>query len=90
MKFNGVELKVEESNRKKDDFNDPLRVNDGRSEVSASDIKHEDISSDATVPQGISAQLRARKEWVPFKRILMQRFPVSKTSPLSLVGVLVD
>ncbi|KAH6822817.1 hypothetical protein C2S53_017113 [Perilla frutescens var. hirtella] len=83
-------LQVEESECGKDDFCDPLRANDGSMEVSASDLHREDISSEATAPTDLNSQLRVRKEWISFKRMLMQRFPVSKTSPISVAsGVLV-
>lgn len=81
-------LQVEECG--KDDFCDPLRANDGSMEVSASDVHREDISSDAMAPPDPNSHLRVRKEWISFKRMLMQRFPVSKTSPISVAsGVLV-
>ncbi|KAI3456903.1 hypothetical protein Pfo_013566 [Paulownia fortunei] len=83
-------LQVEDSGCGKDDFFDPLRATDGTMEVVANDMQHEDINSEPTVPGDISAQLRSRKEWNSFKKILMQRFPVSKTTPISMVsGVLV-
>ncbi|KAL7130929.1 hypothetical protein ABFS83_13G165300 [Erythranthe nasuta] len=77
-------LQVEESNCRKDDFSDPLRATDGTTEISADDIQNEHINSEPTVPRDSSAQLRARKEWTPFKKILMQRFPVSKSSSVSM------
>ncbi|KAK4439774.1 VPS35 endosomal protein sorting factor-like [Sesamum alatum] len=83
-------LKVKESDCRKDDFVDPLRATDGIMEEAADNMLHEDIDSEATTPSDISAQLRIRKEWSSFKKILMQRFPVSKTTPVSVVsGVLV-
>ncbi|KAL0399202.1 UNVERIFIED_CONTAM: VPS35 endosomal protein sorting factor-like [Sesamum radiatum] len=82
-------LQVKESGCRKDDFVDPLRATDGIMEESSSNILHEDIASEATAPSDISAQLRVRKEWSSFKKILMQRFPVSKITPVSVVsGVL--
>lgn len=88
MEFNEIELKVEDKSKcGKDDFFDPLGATDRTMEVSANDIHHEDISSEATEPGDISSQLRARKEWISFKKLLMQRFPVSKTTPISMVGV---
>ncbi|KAL0443353.1 UNVERIFIED_CONTAM: VPS35 endosomal protein sorting factor-like [Sesamum latifolium] len=85
-------LQVKESGCRKDDFVDPLRATDGIIEESSNNILHEDIASEATAPSDIShitAQLRVRKEWSSFKKILMQRFPVSKTTPVSVVsGVL--
>lgn len=79
-------LQVEESECGKDDFCDPLRANDGSMEASASDVHREDISS-----EDLNSQLRVRKEWISFKKMLMHRFPVSKTSPISMQasGVLV-
>ncbi|XP_011095424.1 UPF0505 protein isoform X2 [Sesamum indicum] len=79
-------LRVKESGCRNDDFVDPLRATDGIMEESSNNILHEDISSEATAPSDISAQLRVRKDWSSFKRILMQRFPVSKTTPVSLVS----
>lgn len=84
-------LQVEESECGKDDFCDPLRANDGSMEASASDVHREDVSSEATVPADLNSQLRVRKEWISFKKMLMHRFLVSKTSPISMQasGVLV-
>lgn len=79
-------LQVEESECGKDDFCDPLRANDGSMEASASDVHREDVSSEATVPADLNSQLRVRKEWISFKKMLMHRFPVSKTSPISLAS----
>ncbi|KAL8469939.1 hypothetical protein ACS0TY_032706 [Phlomoides rotata] len=81
---------VEESEGGKYDFFDPLRATDGTAEVSVNAIHLEDISSKVTVAGDISSQTRVRKEWISFKKMLMQRFPASKTSPISMVsGVLV-
>lgn len=82
-----IKSKVEESECKKDDFCDPLRASDGPMEASASDVHCEDFGSQATVPADLNLQLRARKEWISYKKMLMNRFPVSKTSPISLVGI---
>ncbi|XP_057787699.1 uncharacterized protein LOC131004943 isoform X3 [Salvia miltiorrhiza] len=79
-------LQVEESRSGKDDFCDPLRASDWSMAMSSSDVHREDVSTEATAP----SQLRTRKEWISFKKMLMQRFPVSKTSPISVAsGVLV-
>lgn len=90
MVFDKMELKVEESECGKDDFCDPLRANDGSMEASASDVHREDVSSEATVHADLNSQLRVRKEWISFKKMLMHRFPVSKTSPISMVGICIS
>lgn len=87
MVFDMIKLKANESESGKDDFFDPLRANDGAAEVSTSNINREDVSCEATSPAGLNSPLRARKEWISFKRMLMQRFPVSKTSSVSMVGI---
>ncbi|XP_022867447.1 UPF0505 protein isoform X2 [Olea europaea var. sylvestris] len=69
----------------KDDFFDPLRSLNGTMEFSANILQHEDIKSDKTVPKEIYAQSQ-QKEWNSFTKILMQRFPVSKTISISLVA----
>lgn len=71
----------------KDDFFDPLRSVNGKMELSANILQHEDIKSDKTVPKEIYAQSQ-QKEWNSFTKILMQRFPVSKTISISLVSLL--
>ncbi|XP_047979803.1 VPS35 endosomal protein sorting factor-like isoform X2 [Salvia hispanica] len=73
-------LQVEECESEKDDFCDPLRVSDGLVAVSSSDVHREDVSTEATAP----SQLKTTKGWISYKKMLMQRFPVSKTSPMSV------
>lgn len=79
-------LQVEKPECGKDDLCDPLRANDGSMEASASDVHREDISSEAMAPADLNSQLRVRKEWISFKKMLMHQFPVSKTSPISLAS----
>ncbi|KAG8386102.1 hypothetical protein BUALT_Bualt03G0114100 [Buddleja alternifolia] len=79
MEFYDIGLKVEELDGGKDDLLDPLRATDGKMEVPIKETQN--INSETT----ISDQLRAEREWSSFKKILMQRFPVSKTSPISMV-----
>ncbi|XP_047979806.1 VPS35 endosomal protein sorting factor-like isoform X4 [Salvia hispanica] len=75
-------LQVEECESEKDDFCDPLRVSDGLVAVSSSDVHREDVSTEATAP----SQLKTTKGWISYKKMLMQRFPVSKTSPMSVAS----
>ncbi|GFP79107.1 upf0505 protein [Phtheirospermum japonicum] len=80
-------LQVEGLDCGTDAFFDPLRATDGAIEVV---VGNEDSNSEPIVLDESSAQLRATREWNFFKKILMQRFPVSKTNPISMVsGVLV-
>ncbi|PIN25563.1 hypothetical protein CDL12_01696 [Handroanthus impetiginosus] len=79
-------LQVDEPNGGKDDFFHPLMSTDGTTEVSVNDMQHEDINSAGAPPGYIATQLIARKEWSSFKKILMLRFPVSKTTPISMVA----
>lgn len=81
--FDTIELKVEECESGKDDFCDPLRVSDGSMAVSSSDVHREDVSTEATAP----SQLKTTKGWISYKKMLMQRFPVPKTSPMAVVGI---
>ncbi|KAK7847414.1 upf0505 protein [Quercus suber] len=61
------------------DFFDPLRRSDNNATVSKDDFQdHENTSSET------STQLPT-KEWMSFKRFLMQRFPVSKMVSISSV-----
>ncbi|KAL3636973.1 hypothetical protein CASFOL_019272 [Castilleja foliolosa] len=64
-------------------FFDPLRASDGEIQVVAG---NEDSNSEQIGLDESSAQLRATKEWNYFKKILMQRFPVSKTSTIPKVS----
>ncbi|KAL1556274.1 VPS35 endosomal protein sorting factor-like isoform X4 [Salvia divinorum] len=75
-------LQVEECESGKDDFCDPLRVSDGSTEMSSSDVNREDACTEATAP----SQLKTMKGWISYKKMLMQRFPVSKTSPMSVAS----
>lgn len=79
-------LQEAESNGGKDDFIDPLRAPDEKIEVSAKDVHHEYTNPEETLISDISAQLRI-KEWNYFKKSLMQKFPLSKTIPISMVGI---
>lgn len=88
--FDITELKVEESESGKDDFCDPLRTSGGSMAVSSCDVHCEDVISEAKSPADLNSQLRTRKEWFSFKKMLMQRFPVSKTSTISLVGICIS
>ncbi len=63
------------------DFFDPLRGSSDNATVSRDDFEdHENTSSEA------STQLPT-KEWISFKRFLMQRFPVSKMIEISSVSI---
>lgn len=69
------------------DYLDPLRRSDNNAAVSREDL--EVIESNSVV--GVSGEatiLNPSKEWVSFKRSLMQRFPVSKTVLTSSVSIL--
>lgn len=77
---------MEESDSAKDDFVDPLRATDATLNVSTIDMDHEATDLEANSSVDISAQLKVKKEWDFFKKILTQRFPVSKTTQISLVG----
>ncbi|XP_050246843.1 uncharacterized protein LOC126694549 isoform X1 [Quercus robur] len=62
------------------DFFDPLRRSDNNATVSKDDFQdHENTSSET------STQLPT-KEWMSFKRFLMQRFPVSKMVSISSIS----
>ncbi|GMY31180.1 VPS35 endosomal protein sorting factor-like isoform X1 [Fagus crenata] len=62
------------------DFFDPLRGSSDNATVSRDDFEdHENTSSEA------STQLPT-KEWISFKRFLMQRFPVSKMIEISSIS----
>lgn len=87
MVFDMIKLKANEFESGKDDFFDPLRANDGGTEVSTSNNHRDDVISEATSPADLNSPLRTKKEWISFKKMLMQRFPVSKTSPVSMVGI---
>ncbi|XP_073149503.1 uncharacterized protein [Henckelia pumila] len=76
-----------ESNGGKDDFIDPLRAPDEKMEVSAGDVHREYTHPEEPLAGDISARLRI-KEWNSFKKSLMQRFPLSKTIPISMVSSL--
>ncbi|KAG6407518.1 hypothetical protein SASPL_130510 [Salvia splendens] len=77
-----LQLKVEECESEKDDFCDPLRVSDGSMAVSSSNVDCEDVSTEATAP----SQLKTTKGWISYKKMLMQRFPVPKRSPMSVAS----
>ncbi|KAL2476340.1 hypothetical protein Adt_37076 [Abeliophyllum distichum] len=78
-------LQVNVLDDRKDDFFDPLRSMNGKMEVSTTGLQHEEIYSDETVPNEISAQSQ-EKEWNSFTKILMQRVPVSKTISISVIS----
>ncbi|XP_075481448.1 uncharacterized protein LOC142522176 isoform X1 [Primulina tabacum] len=78
------QIREAESNGGKDDFIDPLRASDEKIEVSAKDVHREYTNPEETLTSDISAQLRV-KEWNYFKKSLMQKFPLSKTIPISMV-----
>ncbi|KAK6149319.1 hypothetical protein DH2020_016844 [Rehmannia glutinosa] len=79
-------LQLEGSECGKDAFFDPLRATDGTMEAVGNDVQHEDSKSEQTVIDDITTQLRVRKEWNSYKKILVQRFPVSRTTPISMVS----
>ena len=78
------------------DYLDPLRRSDNNAAVCREDLEGVEDSS----ASGLSAQVsfqNSSKEWVSFKRSLMQRFPVSKTvltssvsSSCFLIGLYLD
>lgn len=63
------------------DFFDPLRGPETDAAVSIENF--EDASTPTEVANHVSV-----KEWISFKRFLMQRFPVSKMVSISSVSVL--
>ncbi|KZV57468.1 hypothetical protein F511_34914 [Dorcoceras hygrometricum] len=73
-----------EVNDGKYDFIDPLRATDERMEVSVKDEHRECTNPTETPNSDISAQLRI-KEWDSFTKSLMQRFPLPKKMPISMV-----
>ncbi|XP_051125421.1 uncharacterized protein LOC127247563 isoform X2 [Andrographis paniculata] len=79
-------LQVKESDSRKDDFVDPLRAADASKNVSTSDMGEEGDIFEEHSSLDMSAQLKAKKDWIFFKKILLQRFPASKTTPMSLVS----
>ncbi|PRQ31929.1 putative vacuolar protein sorting-associated protein [Rosa chinensis] len=60
------------------DYLDPLRRSDNNAAVSIEDLEGIEDSSASGLSSEASIQ-NPSKEWVSFKRSLMQRFPVSKT-----------
>lgn len=63
------------------DFFDPLRTSDNNATVSKDDFQdHENTSSETSTQP-------PTKEWMSFKRFLMQRFPVSKMVSISSVSI---
>ncbi|XP_042006447.1 VPS35 endosomal protein sorting factor-like isoform X2 [Salvia splendens] len=82
LSSSSLPLQVEECESEKDDFCDPLRVSDGSMAVSSSNVDCEDVSTEATAP----SQLKTTKGWISYKKMLMQRFPVPKRSPMSVAS----
>lgn len=73
-----------EPNCERDDIIDPLRAPDETMEVSVTDVHREYTNPEETLTSDITVQLRI-KEWNSFKKSLMQKFPLSKTIPISMV-----
>lgn len=67
------------------DFFDPLRNSDDNGAVSGDALQDFENSSSAGLSSAASVQSSA-KEWTSFKRILMQKFPVSKMISISAVS----
>lgn len=67
------------------DYLDPLRRSDNNAAVSIEDLEGIEDSSASGLSSEASIQ-NPSKEWVSFKRSLMQRFPVSKTVLTSSVS----
>lgn len=70
------------------DYLDPLRRSDNNAAVSREDLEVIERNSVVGV-SGEATILNPSKEWVSFKRSLMQRFPVSKTVLTSSVSFLI-
>ncbi|CAK9165506.1 unnamed protein product [Ilex paraguariensis] len=66
------------------DFFDPLRASDAKEAVAVEDFQDGGDGFTPGLPRQAEVQLPA-KEWTSFKKILMQRFPVSKTVSVSSV-----
>lgn len=76
---------MEETVFGEDDFDDPLRASGEVMEVSTYDVHHGASSSEETPADDVTL-LTVKKEWSSFKKLMMQRFPASKTVLISMVG----
>lgn len=66
------------------DFFDPLRAPDANTTASLDDLQDFDSPS----AENEAADQVQAKEWTSFKRLLMQRFPVSKMVSISSVSLI--